>query len=268
MRSAVVTLEVALSFVLLVGSGLMIRSFVALQRTEPGYDPKGVLTFERPQPAAAGPGGAPGVHAQHARAARGDARRRRRHGSRRRCRSTAVEALARWGTEEAPADPTKFEQAIVHVVLPGYFDAMRTRVIEGRVFTEADNVPDRARPRRRPHPRGQGVPRPVSRRQDPPRQDQHARSRSATKSSASSITSGTRVLRAKGAKRCFVADGHFGHGVAGRWAIRTSGDPMALAASRARAGDRAQSAHRRDRSAADDCRLSNARRRRRSSRWC
>ena len=27
----------------------------------------------------------------------------------------------------------------------------------------------------------------------------------------------------------FVADGHFGHGVAGRWAIRTSGDPMALA---------------------------------------
>src|SRR5688500_471138 len=44
-RTAVVTLEVALSFVLLVGSGLMIRSFVALQRAQPGYDTTNVLTF-------------------------------------------------------------------------------------------------------------------------------------------------------------------------------------------------------------------------------
>ena len=40
MRSAVVTLEVALSFVLLVGSGLMIRSFVALQRDGAGLRPE------------------------------------------------------------------------------------------------------------------------------------------------------------------------------------------------------------------------------------
>src|SRR5262245_20912882 len=45
MRSVVVITEVALSFALLVGSGLMLRSFIALQRTDPGYDPQNVLTF-------------------------------------------------------------------------------------------------------------------------------------------------------------------------------------------------------------------------------
>ena len=45
LRSGVVTIEVALCFVLLVGSGLMSRSFIALQRAQPGYDPRNVLTF-------------------------------------------------------------------------------------------------------------------------------------------------------------------------------------------------------------------------------
>ena len=142
MRSAVVTLEVALSFVLLVGSGLMIRSFVALQRTEPGYDPKGVLTMNVPNLRLPDPA------ARQAFMRNMKARLEAMPGV---VSATAVspmpldgvEALARWGTEEAASDPTKFKQAIMHVVLPGYFDTMRTRVIEGRVFTEADNVPDR-----------------------------------------------------------------------------------------------------------------------------
>ena len=45
-RNAVVVIEVALCFVLLVGSGLMIRSFLELQRIDPGYDPRGLLTFQ------------------------------------------------------------------------------------------------------------------------------------------------------------------------------------------------------------------------------
>ncbi|HEY6189282.1 MAG TPA: ABC transporter permease [Pyrinomonadaceae bacterium] len=39
-----VVMEVALSLVLLVGAGLLIRSFISVRRVSPGYDPKGVLT--------------------------------------------------------------------------------------------------------------------------------------------------------------------------------------------------------------------------------
>ncbi|HEV2447304.1 MAG TPA: ABC transporter permease, partial [Candidatus Sulfopaludibacter sp.] len=45
LRNCVVVAEVALCFVMLVGSGLMLRSFIALQRIDPGFDPRGVLTF-------------------------------------------------------------------------------------------------------------------------------------------------------------------------------------------------------------------------------
>src|SRR6185436_56165 len=45
LRNTVVITEVALSFVLLVGCGLMIRSFVELQRIDPGYEPKNLLTL-------------------------------------------------------------------------------------------------------------------------------------------------------------------------------------------------------------------------------
>ena len=45
LRDAVVMAEVALSFVLLIGSGLMLRSFVELRRVDPGYRPHGLLTF-------------------------------------------------------------------------------------------------------------------------------------------------------------------------------------------------------------------------------
>jgi predicted permease len=44
LRPALITLEVALAVLLLVGAGLLIRSAVALQRVQPGFDPRGVLS--------------------------------------------------------------------------------------------------------------------------------------------------------------------------------------------------------------------------------
>jgi putative ABC transport system permease protein len=227
LRHAVVIVEVALSFVLLVGSGLMIRSFVALQRANPGYDANGVLTFFLPNLRMPAPEArqafvrdlrarllaVPGVEAVTA--------------------ATPLpldgrDALARWGTEEALADPTRFQQATVHYVQPGYFEAMRTRVIEGRSFSDADNLPDsrlividrvlaaKAFPGR--SALGRSILARV-RTQEPERFQvigvvDHQRHAS---------------LAVDGREGLFLPDAYGLYGVANRWALRTSRDPLTLA---------------------------------------
>jgi putative ABC transport system permease protein len=140
LRNGLVVVEVALTFVLLIGSGLMVRSMVALQHVDPGYDPSGVLTFLVPN--FAGP--TPEARAEFMR------RMRTELGA-----IPGVRAVSGafplpldggtsnmpYGTEAAAADPTLFSQAAVHNVQPGYFEAMRARVVEGRVFTDQDNHP-------------------------------------------------------------------------------------------------------------------------------
>ena len=46
LRSALVTVQIALALVLLVGAGLMINSFMRVQNKDLGADPKGLLTFD------------------------------------------------------------------------------------------------------------------------------------------------------------------------------------------------------------------------------
>jgi predicted permease len=138
-RNAVVVAEVALCFVLLVGCGLMFRSFLALQRIDTGFDPRGVLTFRTM-------GGRPARSAEE-------------RSAQVRQMQTALAAIPgvesvtaannlplgslfyplRWAKEDALSDPSKFQSADFQVVLPGYFETMRTPLVAGRFFNESDN---------------------------------------------------------------------------------------------------------------------------------
>ena len=63
MRNALVVTEVALAVMVLIGAGLLIRSFVRLRSVDPGFQPAGVLTVRVPlgggRNAVRGRGGSP-----------------------------------------------------------------------------------------------------------------------------------------------------------------------------------------------------------------
>ncbi len=139
LRAGVVTAEVALAFVLLIGSGLMIRSFIALQRAEPGFDPSNVVTFGLANVQEPTPQGR-------------DAVSRRIHE-----RLAAIPGVVgvtaavplpmdgqgsnvRWGPGEALNNPALYQQADFRAVRPEYFTVMKTKLIDGRFFDEGDNA--------------------------------------------------------------------------------------------------------------------------------
>jgi putative ABC transport system permease protein len=45
----------------------------------------------------------------------------------------------RWGTQVAMNDPTRFRQGGALFVPPNYFDALRVKLLAGRIFTQAEN---------------------------------------------------------------------------------------------------------------------------------
>jgi len=138
LRNGVIVAEVALSFVLLVGCGLMVRSFVALMRTDPGFDPKGVMTFGVSNFQFRSPDEARGILDQL------------------RAKLAAIPGVTgvssanavpfdgndpsgRWGTQDAMNDPTRFRQGGFVQAPPSYFDIMRVKLLSGRLFTQAEN---------------------------------------------------------------------------------------------------------------------------------
>jgi predicted permease len=140
-RKIVVGVEVALAYVLLIGLGLMVRTFMDLQRIDPGFSPQGLLTFQvatdrflqKPE--------------ERAVAARQlEERLRAIPGIQNVTAATPFPLTGgyspiRWGKEEALSDPTKYMAADPLIVLPGYFKTMHTKLLEGRTFTDEDNQP-------------------------------------------------------------------------------------------------------------------------------
>lgn len=224
LRNSVVVAEVALSFVLLIGSGLMFRSFLELQRIDPGFDAHHLLTFQLI-------GGRAGRSPEQ----RAAFQREIQQGL---SSIGGVESVAaaspfplaggfspiRWGLEPALADPSKFQAADLQIVLPGYFEAMRVRLLEGRTFTQDDSVPGRKvliidsllAAKAFPHQSAVGK-----------RILQRAITPEAEWSEIIGVVDHQREssLAAVGREQIYMADGFFGHGAAAFWAIRTPGDP-------------------------------------------
>ena len=140
LRNLLVVSEVALALVLLVGAGLMIRSFMSLQRTSPGFEPKNLLTmnislprvkYKEPQQANVffeqlfqRINAVPGVEA-----------------------TGGIDPLPLSDSNETtgvliegqPAQaPAERPEVGSRNVTPGYFQTMRIPVLKGRAFAEQD----------------------------------------------------------------------------------------------------------------------------------
>jgi putative ABC transport system permease protein len=145
-RQALVVAEVALSMTLLIGAGLLIRSFARLASVDPGFDARHVLSMQL-SVARRFPSGAkmaeftaellnrvralPGVEAAGA--------------SHFLPLGRIIPGTGFWRADRP--QPNRGEEPVtdVLVVMPGYFAAMRTPVLRGRVFDGRDraDVPHR-----------------------------------------------------------------------------------------------------------------------------
>lgn len=138
LRSTLVVTEVALSLILLVGAGLLIRSFVRILETEPGFKPQNLLTMQLSLNAKKGDGtkvlsffndlrnrvaALPGV--ESAAFSNGMP-----------LAQTADTSFAIVGRPKP--EPGQQPQTMLYFTSPEYLQAMGIRLIKGRFFTTQD----------------------------------------------------------------------------------------------------------------------------------
>jgi putative ABC transport system permease protein len=229
LRNAVVVVEVALAFVLLIGSGLMFRTFLAIQRVDLGFDPHGLLTFQL----VGNIGNTPEEAANFKR------QLREQLGAIPGVRSVTASfplplaggfSPVRWGGAEAQADPSKFQAADLQIVLPGYFEAMGTKLIAGRTFTQDDSTPNRnmliidQALAAKAFPNESAVGKRILFR---------VRTPDAQWGEIIGVVGHQRnsSLIEPGREQLYVTDGYVNNGAASWWALRTDGNPAALSGS-------------------------------------
>ncbi len=140
-RQMLVVVQTALALVLLIGSGLMVRSFQKLRALDPGFDPRNALTFHLTLPTSFYENAIeiqlfhdrllerlsalPGIDAA------GAVSNLPLKGC---CRGTAHVV------EDHPVEPGTLPPMLWYsTVSPGHFDAMGIPLIEGRAFASADS---------------------------------------------------------------------------------------------------------------------------------
>jgi predicted permease len=137
-RQSVIVVEVALAVIVLIGAGLMVRSFVSLSGRAPGFDPANLLSFnvqliDQPDDAArvrAVDGvlerlaGVPGVEIA---------------GGSTGFPTVTPQRGTRFALEGRTLTPEE-DGAYFIGATPGYFQALRTRVLRGRPFDRRDDA--------------------------------------------------------------------------------------------------------------------------------
>jgi putative ABC transport system permease protein len=141
-RAALITFNVALSAVLLVGSGLLVRSFMRLLTVNPGFDPRHLLTMQVDL-AGQAYGQIPGVTQFYDRVAERVAAIADVEAVATSTQLPLTGAVDRSGitiegrTYENPAAAPNADR---YAVRPQYFSTLGIPILSGRVFTDADRA--------------------------------------------------------------------------------------------------------------------------------
>ena len=140
LRNALVVVEVALAVVVLIGAGLLIRSFARMRSVDPGFQPSGLLTARIPM--------AGGRNATPERRVAFIQQVMERVSTLPGVQSaagvtflplTGLGAGTAFAVDGRPAPPTERRpMGLLRSVTPGYFQTMGIPLVAGRVFTEAD----------------------------------------------------------------------------------------------------------------------------------
>jgi putative ABC transport system permease protein len=142
LRNALVVAEVAMALVLLVGAGLLMKSFARLQNVDPGFDPRNVLTMEVALPMPKYPRGKP-VGDLFAQATR----RIQSLPGVEAAAFTSILPLSGTNSDSSFAiegrDPNVekvFPDEEIRAITPDYFRVLKTPLLRGRFFTDADTT--------------------------------------------------------------------------------------------------------------------------------
>jgi putative ABC transport system permease protein len=141
LRSALMLSEVALSVVLLIAAGMLIKSFARLRGVDPGFDANNLLTVGISIPL--------GHYTTDADKVRFEQHALQEVSAIPGVQSAAVTralpiyaddwSMWFWAEGETQPAPGKYPLTYVTPVSPGYFNTLKVPLVSGRTFTEADN---------------------------------------------------------------------------------------------------------------------------------